>query len=91
VARLSAGGRLLTDDFSTGRPWLVGLARFAPQLQGDELKLSVYPLRKDPPIFFEPGLAPKVEGSQAVSLDSVELVTQYSLKLHLDPLGPGTR
>jgi hypothetical protein len=84
VARLSADGHLLTDDFSTRRPWLVGLARFTPQLaQSRELQLSIYPLRKDAPIFFEPGLEPKVDGAQADSLQSVELLTQYSLKLKL--------
>jgi hypothetical protein len=84
VARLSVGGHLLTDDFSTGRPWLVGLARFAPELQGGELQLAVYPLRKDAPIFFEPKLAPDVQGPQAVSLQSVELVTQYRLRLKME-------
>ena len=84
VMRVSAGGKLLDDNFADGRPWLVGLARFAPQLQKGDLNLSIYPLRKDAPIFFEPGLEPKVEGAQAVSLDSVELVTQYSLKLHME-------
>jgi len=84
VARLSAGGKLLDDNFADGRPWLVGLARFAPELQKNELQLSIYPLRKDAPIFFEPGLEPKVDGAQAVSLESVELVTQYSVRLRLE-------
>jgi hypothetical protein len=84
VARLSAGGHLLTDDFSTGRPWLVGLARFAPELQKDDLQLAIYPLRKDAPIFFEPGHEPDVQGAQAVSLQSVELLTQSSVKMKLE-------
>jgi hypothetical protein len=85
VARLSSGSRLLTDDFSTGRPWLVGLTRFAPQLTNNQLQLSIYPLRQNPPIFFEPGLEPKANGPQAASLQSVELLTQYTLKLKLEP------
>ena len=75
-------------NFADGRPWLVGLARFTPQLQQNELQISIYPLRKDPPIFFEPGLEPKVDGAQTVKLESVELVTQYSLKLKLEPSTP---
>jgi beta-galactosidase len=100
VARLSAGGHLLTDDFYAGHGWLVGLARFAPQLQKNELELSIYPLRKDAPIFFEPPrmdpallrevqFEPKVDGTQAVALESVELVTQYSLKLKVEGPAPG--
>ena len=87
VARLAAGSHLLTDDFSTGRPWLVGLTRFNPQIaqSGDKLQLSIYPLRPNPPVFFEPGLEPKANGPQAASLQSVELLTQYTLKLKLVP------
>jgi hypothetical protein len=84
VMRLSAGGKLLDDNFADGRPWLVGLTRFAPELEKNELQLSIYPLRKDAPIFFEPGLEPKVEGAQVDELESVVLVTQYSLKLKLE-------
>jgi beta-galactosidase len=90
VARLSAPesgtDHLLTDDFYSGRPWLVGLTRFAPQLaqSGGKLNLSIYPLRPTPPIFFEPGLAPKPDTPPA-SVTSVELVTQYTLRLKLVP------
>jgi len=86
VAHLSANDHLLTDDFYSGRPWLVGLARFAPQLaqSGGKLTLAIYPLRPNPPIFFEPGLAPKPDTPPA-SVASVELVTQYTLRLKLVP------
>ena len=81
VARISANGHLLDDNFADGRPWLVGLTRFLPQLQKDStLLLSIYPLRPDPPIFFEPGDEPK----PGASLESVELLTQYTLKLKLE-------
>ena len=86
IARLSVNGHLLDDNFADGRPWLIGLDRFSSLLGPNrELKLSIYPLRKDAPIFFEPGLEPKVDGPQAVSLQSVELLTQYTLKLKLQP------
>jgi beta-galactosidase len=87
VARLTANNHLLDDNFYDGRPWLIGLTRFAPQLaqSGGKLDLSIYPLRPNPPIFFEPTYAPKDNGSQAVSLQSVELLTQYTLKLKLEP------
>ena len=88
VARLSAKDHLLTDDFYSGRPWLVGLTRFAPQLaqSNGKLTLSIYPLRPNPPIFFEPGLEPKPDTPPA-SVTSVELVTQYTLQLKLIPSG----
>ncbi len=65
---------------------LVGLARFAPQLaeSGGKLTLSIYPLRPNPPIFFEPGLEPK-PGTPPATVDSVELIPQYTLRLRLAP------
>jgi hypothetical protein len=87
VARLSADNHLLDDNFADGRPWLVGLSRFAPQLaqagneSGAKLTLSIYPLRPNPPIFFEPGYEPK----PGASLESVQLLTQYTLKVELEP------
>ena len=84
VARINSGDHLLTDNFADGRPWLIGLDRFTWELkQSPTLQLSIYPLRKDPPIFFEPGYEPKADGA---SLQSVELLTQYTLKLRMDPL-----
>jgi len=86
VARISVNGHLLDDNFADGRPWVVGLDRFAPQLaqSGGKLDLSIYPLRKDAPIFFEPGHEPKPDAPTAVQ--SVELLTQYTLRLKLEPL-----
>jgi beta-galactosidase len=83
VARLSTNGHLLDDNFADGRPWLIGLTRFTPLLQqSPTLQLSIYPLRANPPIFFEPGYEPKAAAPPA-TLQSVELLTQYTLKLKM--------
>jgi hypothetical protein len=84
VARLTVNGHLLDDNFADGRPWLVGLTRFIPQLTNNQLQLSIYPLRPNPPIFFEPGYEPKPDAPTAIQ--SVELLTQYTLKLKLEPI-----
>jgi len=86
VARISINGHLLVDNFADGRPWLIGLDRFASQIaqSGGKLDLSIYPLRKDAPIFFEPGHEPKPDAP--TSVQSVELLTQYTLRLKLEPL-----
>ncbi|MGA1981379.1 MAG: beta-galactosidase [Acidobacteriaceae bacterium] len=91
VARLSVPidgkDHLLDDNFADNRPWLVGLSRFTPQLQANPtLQLSIYPLRANAPIFFEPGHEPKPDAPTAVQ--SVELLTQYTLKLKLVPQTP---
>jgi beta-galactosidase len=89
VARLSTSvddkPHLLDDNFADGRPWLVGLTRYIPQLEKDRtLQLSIYPLRANAPIFFEPGTTP----TPGAALQSIELLTQYTLKLKLDASPP---
>ncbi len=93
VARLSAPidgkSQLLDDNFTDGRPWFVGLTRFDPKLtqSGGKLDISIYPLRPNPPIFFEPEFQPRPDNPPARLID-VALVTQYTLKLKLVPQAP---
>jgi len=88
VGRLSLNGHLLDDNFADGRPWLIGLTRFDSLLkQSPTLQLSIYPLRANPPIFFEPGYEPKPDAPPA-SLQSVELLTQYTLKVKMETRRP---
>jgi beta-galactosidase len=52
VARVTIGGRLITDDFYNGAPIEIGLRRHAAELATGELRLAILPLRKDAPIYF---------------------------------------
>ena len=87
VARLSARHKLLDDDFYNGKIWEIGLARFlkAPGSAtpgSANFSLSILPLRKDAPVYFElpkvPDFAPS---GQIVKLDSARLVPEYQLVL----------
>jgi hypothetical protein len=87
VARLSANHKLLDDDFWNGKPWMVGLARFlAPNSQGN-FELSILPLRKDAPVYFELngfGLAGPPQfaaNGQIDKLESLRLVPEYQLEI----------
>jgi hypothetical protein len=82
VARLYAGDRLLTDDFFNGLVWNVGLKRFIQDKQAMTLQLSVLPLRKDAPVYFESPRQIVFEGNgQAGKVESVKLVPEYELVL----------
>jgi hypothetical protein len=87
VARLSAGGKLLDDDFYNGRPWLVGLSRFLAPHAASTFELSVLPLRKDAPVYFElasPMSFPATGQSATNQIDrlgSLTLVPEYQLAL----------
>jgi hypothetical protein len=80
LARLSENHKLLVDDFYNGQPWVVGLSRFlAPDSSGN-LELSILPLRKDAPVYFElPQSSQFAPNGQVDKLDSVRLVPDYQL------------
>jgi hypothetical protein len=80
LARLSENHKLLVDDFYNGQPWVVGLSRFlAPDSSGN-LELSILPLRKVAPVYFElPQSSQFAPNGQVDKLDSVRLVPDYQL------------
>ncbi len=45
VARLYVDGKLLTDNFYNGTPWVIGLDRI-PSQQWDKLELKILPLHE---------------------------------------------
>jgi hypothetical protein len=75
VARLTLNGRLINDDFFTGRPFEIGLKRHAPEILTGDLRLEILPLRKDAPIFIEPKSRPDFgTNGTLLKLESVEIV-----------------
>ncbi len=43
IARLSAAGHLLTDNFYNGMPWCIGFKRFRRQAESGDLELTIVP------------------------------------------------
>ena len=78
VARLFAGSSMLDDHFYTGVPWRIGLKRFAAEIE-KPLAMTVLPLRKDAPIFFEDGMKPADD--QVARIASVTVTPEYRFRL----------
>jgi len=80
VARLYAAHKLLIDDFYNGQPWSIGLRRFMDTQHAQNFELSILPLRKDAPVYFElqdrPGFS---SNGQIVNLEDLRLVPEYQL------------
>jgi hypothetical protein len=78
VARIYAGGRLVTDDFYHGAPWEIGLRGISPADLKQGLDLQILPLRADAPIYLasdaKPAIAP---GSQVAKLAEVRVLPVY--------------
>jgi hypothetical protein len=82
VARLSVGHRLLLDDFYNGLDWEIGLRRFLDPTRSNSFELSILPLRKDAPVYFETPEDPDFSlNGQTVKLDGASLVPEYQLVL----------
>ena len=80
VARLTLNGRLIDDNFYSGRTFDLGLKRYAPEILAGDLRLEILPLRKEAPIFLEPKAVPDFNGKQSlVKLQLVEIVNHYGI------------
>jgi hypothetical protein len=85
VARIYAGGKLLTDNFYNGTPWLVGLDR-VPCKEWDRLELKILPLRNRAPIYLPEGARPVASpNGQVVKLHEVQAVPEYETVIDLKP------
>jgi hypothetical protein len=81
VARLTLNGRLIDDNFYSGRTFDLGLKRYAPEILTGDLRLEILPLRKDAPIFFEPKDKPDFGTNETLlKLLSAEIVSESNLK-----------
>ena len=84
VARLSANGKLLADNFFNGMPWSVGLRRFSQEARKGPLELTILPLRADAPVFLEGRFRPAFGNSkQLADLKSVKLTAQYRFRVEM--------
>ncbi len=85
VARFYADGKLLTDNFYNGTPWLIGLDGI-PCQQWDRLELKILPLRNRAPIYLPDGARPAPSPTgQVVKLNEVQAVPEYETVVDLKP------
>lgn len=78
IARLSAGGQLLNDDFYNGMPWCIGLKRFRRQADSGGLELAIVPWRDRSDVLLDASAANKIEGHGAQLLN-VTVLPEYQL------------
>jgi hypothetical protein len=86
VARIYAGGRLMTDDFYHGAPWEVGLQGITPAELKQGLELQILPLRADAPIYLASDARPSIAaGGQIARLAEVRVMPVYEAVAALHP------
>jgi len=85
VARLYVDGKLLTDDFYNGTPWLIGLDR-VPSQQWDKLELKILPLREHAPIYLPEKAWPAFPaGGPVARLKDVQVLPEYEVVVDAKP------
>jgi hypothetical protein len=78
VARVYAGGRLVTDDFYHGTAWDIGLRDIPAQDLKQGLELQILPLRADAPIYLASDARPSIpSGGQLAHLGEVRVLPEY--------------
>jgi hypothetical protein len=76
IARVTLNGKLIDDDFYSGRNFEIGLKRYAPEILTGDLQLQILPLSKGAPIFFEPKVKLDFSKSDSIcQLLDVQIVT----------------
>lgn len=82
VARLTRDLRILDDNFYNGKSWMIGLRRFLAPDKPGRFELSILPLRKDAPVYFElPDSLQFGPEGQIDKLNRIQLVPEYQLEL----------
>ena len=85
VARLNVNGKLLTDNFYNGTPWLVALDRERFH-QGDKLDLQILPLREHAPLYLPKGAWPSIPpGGEVARLKSLQVFAQHEYVVGVEP------
>jgi hypothetical protein len=80
-ARLTLNGRLIEDNFYSGREFDLGLNRYASEILTGDLRLAILPLREDAPIFLEPKARPDFGADNTLlKLQLVTIVNQVASK-----------
>jgi hypothetical protein len=82
VAAAYLGDRLLTDHIHYGLPWHIGLRQYQLELEGQELVLSITPLRKGTVhTFVNQAFVERFEGIEVAEFHSIRATPCYNLVL----------
>jgi beta-galactosidase len=85
IARLYVDGKLLTDNFYNGTPWLIGLDRI-PSQQWDKLELKILALHEHAPIYLPEKAWPAFHAGVPVArLNDVQVLPEYEVVMDAKP------
>lgn len=81
VARVYLGDKLLTDNFYNGKPMVVGLKRYAPEIYEQQLTLKILPLQPTNDLIYLPVENLEIPKTGLCALDGITVVHQNTITL----------
>jgi hypothetical protein len=78
---LRFGYKLISDNFNNFTPWQIALKQFGNQIEGQQLKLKLFPFKPDFKIYFDRQLSK--DEKEKTYIRNIEFVPEYSLDLLL--------
>jgi beta-galactosidase len=78
---LRFGHKLISDNFNNFTPWQIALKQFGNQIEGQQLKIVLFPFKPDFKIYFDRPLSK--DEREKTYIRSIEFVPEYSLDLLL--------
>lgn len=73
-------GRMVADDLYLGKPWIIGLKRFLPELKSEDMYFYFHPLYPNAPFYgdFSEDMIPDFSDSDRhLSIKDVKIVPEY--------------
>jgi len=78
---LRLGHRLIADNFNNFTPWQIGLKQFGNQIEGQQLKIKLFPFKPDFRIYFDRALS-KNE-IEKTNIRDIQFIPEYGIDLLL--------
>ena len=76
IGRCYLGHRLVSDNFNNGTYWPIALKHLGMQVENNELRFEIYPLKPDYQIYFE--RPPSLEDIGIDEIKNLEVIPEYA-------------
>jgi hypothetical protein len=79
LGELRFGHKLISDNFNNFTPWQIGLKQFGNQIDGQQLKIKLFPFKHDFKIYFDRTLSK--DEIEKTKIGEIRFIPEYSIDL----------
>jgi hypothetical protein len=79
MAEIRFGHRLVADNFNNFTSWQIGLKQFGNQIEGQQLKIKLFPFKPDFKIYFDRALSK--DEMEKTNIRDIQFIPEYSIDL----------